>query len=322
MIGLSPVSGGIGGRAYVGGTLSANPLSCVAGYHALLEMERLDAPAVAGRAGRPPAGAAPPPAPPPPPAPRPPPPPPPPPWLAEPRAAPSTSDAAGMSKGTFTYEQLAAATGGFAEENLVGQGGFGYVHKGVLAGGKAVAVKQLKSGSGQGEREFQAEVDIISRVHHRHLVSLVGYCADAGERLLVYEFLPRGSLDAHLFGRRPQEPPLALGWAARVRIAVGAARGLRYLHEVVTPPVIYRDLKASNILLDDDLNPRLSDFGLAKLGPVGDDTHVSTRVMGTYGYCAPEYAMTGKLTTCSDVYSFGVVGRWGTWTRSTTGCST
>jgi hypothetical protein len=154
-------------------------------------------------------------------------PPPPPPWLAEPRAAPSTSDAAGMSKGTFTYEQLAAATGGFAEENLVGQGGFGYVHKGVLAGGKAVAVKQLKSGSGQGEREFQAEVDIISRVHHRHLVSLVGYCIAGARRVLVYEFVPNKTLEFHLHGKGLPVMP----WPTRLRIALGSAKGLAYLHE-------------------------------------------------------------------------------------------
>nr|BAG97972.1 unnamed protein product [Oryza sativa Japonica Group] len=224
------------------------------------------------------------------------------------QAAQAASAGAGGAK-KFTLAQLSAATDGFHESNVVGEGGFGRVYRGRLEeGGQGlVAVKQLCHGGAQGTREFLVECMMLMMLHHPNLVSLVGYCADAGERLLVYEFLPRGSLDAHLFGRRPQEPPLALGWAARVRIAVGAARGLRYLHEVVTPPVIYRDLKASNILLDDDLNPRLSDFGLAKLGPVGDDTHVSTRVMGTYGYCAPDYAMSGKLNVKSDVYSFGVV---------------
>uniref|UniRef100_A0A0E0K7E3 Protein kinase domain-containing protein n=1 Tax=Oryza punctata TaxID=4537 RepID=A0A0E0K7E3_ORYPU len=231
------------------------------------------------------------------------------------RSEQQQAEAAGVGAGgakKFTLAQLSAATDGFHESNLVGEGGFGRVYRGRLLvdqGVGPVAVKQLCHGGAQGTREFLVECMMLMMLHHPNLVSLVGYCADAGERLLVYEFLPRGSLDAHLFGGgdcgRRQEPPL--GWGARVRIALGAARGLRYLHEVVTPPVIYRDLKASNILLDDDLNPKLSDFGLAKLGPIGDDTHVSTRVMGTYGYCAPDYAMSGKLNVKSDVYSFGVV---------------
>ncbi|KAF0934518.1 hypothetical protein E2562_025614 [Oryza meyeriana var. granulata] len=218
----------------------------------------------------------------------------------------SEQAAAGGTTHKFTLAQLSAATDGFSDSNLVGEGGFGRVYRGLLLNG-AVAVKQLCRGGAQGTHEFLVECMMLMMLHHPNLVSLVGYCADAGERLLVYEFLPRGSLDAHLFpggGRRPHEP---LCWGARVRIALGAAKGLRYLHEVVTPPVIYRDLKSSNILLADDLSPKLSDFGLAKLGPVGDDTHVSTRVMGTYGYCAPDYAMSGKLNVKSDVYSFGVV---------------
>ncbi|BAF13349.1 proline-rich receptor-like protein kinase PERK4 [Oryza sativa Japonica Group] len=229
-------------------------------------------------------------------------PPPPPPWLAEPRAAPSTSDAAGMSKGTFTYEQLAAATGGFAEENLVGQGGFGYVHKGVLAGGKAVAVKQLKSGSGQGEREFQAEVDIISRVHHRHLVSLVGYCIAGARRVLVYEFVPNKTLEFHLHGKGLPVMP----WPTRLRIALGSAKGLAYLHEDCHPRIIHRDIKSANILLDNNFEAKVADFGLAKLTS-DNNTHVSTRVMGTFGYLAPEYASSGKLTEKSDVFSYGVM---------------
>ncbi|PUZ78430.1 hypothetical protein GQ55_1G451600 [Panicum hallii var. hallii] len=199
----------------------------------------------------------------------------------------------------FTLAQLSAATGGFRSSNLVGEGGFG-----------RVAVKKLRRGGAQGSREFMVECTMLMLLHHPNVVSLVGYCAQAQERLLVYEFFPRGSLDAHLFpaaaGGQGQEPN-KLGWDARVKVAVGTARGLRYLHEVVTPPVIYRDLKPSNILLGDDLSPMLSDLGLAKLGPVSDDTHVSTRVMGTYGYCAPDYAVTGKLSIKSDVYSFGVV---------------
>uniref|UniRef100_A0A0E0KJM6 non-specific serine/threonine protein kinase n=1 Tax=Oryza punctata TaxID=4537 RepID=A0A0E0KJM6_ORYPU len=237
--------------------------------------------------------------------------PPPPPWLTEPRAAPSTSggdmssgtrDAAGLSKGTFTYEQLAAATGNFAEVNLLGQGGFGYVHKGVLAGGKAVAVKQLKSGSGQGEREFQAEVDIISRVHHRHLVSLVGYCIAGARRVLVYEFVPNKTLEFHLHGKGLPVMP----WPTRLRIALGSAKGLAYLHEDCHPRIIHRDIKSANILLDNNFEAKVADFGLAKLTS-DNNTHVSTRVMGTFGYLAPEYASSGKLTEKSDVFSYGVM---------------
>jgi len=140
---------------------------------------------------------------------------------------------------------------------------------------------------------------------HPNLVNLVGYCADGDQRILVYEYMANGSLEDHLLELAPDRKPL--DWDTRMKIAEGAAKGLEYLHEVASPPVIYRDFKASNILLDENFNPKLSDFGLAKLGPTGDKSHVSTRVMGTYGYCAPEYALTGQLTTKSDVYSFGVV---------------
>ncbi|XP_028769590.1 probable serine/threonine-protein kinase PBL21 isoform X1 [Neltuma alba] len=146
---------------------------------------------------------------------------------------------------------------------------------------------------------------MLSLLHHSNLVTLFGYCTDGDQRLLVYEYMPMGSLEDHLFDIKPNQE--LLSWNDRMKIAVGAARGLEYLHCKANPPVIYRDLKSANILLDNDFNPKLSDFGLAKLGPVGDNTHVSTRVMGTYGYCAPEYAMSGKLTLKSDIYSFGVV---------------
>ncbi|CAL5056650.1 unnamed protein product [Urochloa decumbens] len=229
------------------------------------------------------------------------------------RVDPSSSSSSPFANGSgtarkFTLAQLSAATGGFRDSNLIGEGGFGRVYRGRLddhAGGD-VAVKKLRHGGAQGPREFLVECTMLTLLHHPNLVSLVGYCAQAHERLLVYEFLPRGSLDAHLFVS-PSAAGHRLGWDARVKVAVGAARGLRYLHEAVTPPVIYRDLKPSNILLGSDMSPKLSDLGLAKLGPVGDDTHVSTCVMGTYGYCAPDYAVTGKLSVKSDVYSFGVV---------------
>ncbi|XP_057964692.1 proline-rich receptor-like protein kinase PERK4 [Malania oleifera] len=215
---------------------------------------------------------------------------------------PSPGLSLGFNQSTFTYDELAAATGGFAQSNLLGQGGFGYVHKGVLPNGKEIAVKSLKSGSGQGEREFQAEVEIISRVHHRHLVSLVGYCIAEGRRMLVYEFVPNYTLEFHLHGKgRP-----TMDWPTRLRIALGSAKGLAYLHEDCHPRIIHRDIKAANILIDHNFEAMVADFGLAKLSS-DNYTHVSTRVMGTFGYLAPEYASSGKLTEKSDVFSFGVM---------------
>ncbi|XP_010241610.1 PREDICTED: serine/threonine-protein kinase CDL1-like [Nelumbo nucifera] len=207
---------------------------------------------------------------------------------------------------TFTFRELAAATKNFRQECLLGEGGFGRVYKGRLEStGQIVAVKQLDRNGLQGNREFLVEVLMLSLLHHPNLVNLIGYCADGDQRLLVYEYMPLGSLEDHLHDLPPDKEPL--DWNTRMKIAAGAAKGLEYLHDKANPPVIYRDFKSSNILLDEGFRPKLSDFGLAKLGPVGDKTHVSTRVMGTYGYCAPEYAMTGQLTLKSDVYSFGVV---------------
>ncbi|KAL3514870.1 hypothetical protein ACH5RR_027587 [Cinchona calisaya] len=206
---------------------------------------------------------------------------------------------------SFTFKELAMATQNFREANLIGEGGFGCVYKGRIESGMIVAIKQLNHEGLQGNQEFIVEVLMLSLLHHPNLVNLIGYCTDGDQRLLVYEYMPMGSLEYHLFDLDPGREPLS--WSTRLKIAVGAAHGLKYLHCSANPPVIYRDLKSSNILLDNDFNPKLSDFGLAKLGPVGDKTHVSTRVMGTYGYCAPEYAMSGKLTLKSDIYSFGVV---------------
>ncbi|KAK7314469.1 hypothetical protein VNO77_32994 [Canavalia gladiata] len=243
------------------------------------------------------------------------PPPPPPPFMSSsggsgsnysggenPLPPPSPGIALGFSKSTFTYEELARATDGFSDANLLGQGGFGYVHRGILPNGKEVAVKQLKAGSGQGEREFQAEVEIISRVHHKHLVSLVGYCITGSQRLLVYEFVPNNTLEFHLHGKgRP-----TMDWPTRLRIALGSAKGLAYLHEDCHPKIIHRDIKAANILLDFKFEAKVADFGLAKFSS-DVNTHVSTRVMGTFGYLAPEYASSGKLTDKSDVFSYGVM---------------
>ncbi|KAJ6927199.1 proline-rich receptor-like protein kinase PERK5 [Populus alba x Populus x berolinensis] len=210
--------------------------------------------------------------------------------------------ALGFIKSSFSYGELAAATAGFSQANLIGQGGFGYVHKGALPNGKEIAVKSLKTGSGQGDREFQAEVEIISRVHHRHLVSLVGYCIEGGQRLLVYEFVPNSTLEFHLHGKGHP----TMGWPTRLKIALGSARGLAYLHEDCHPRIIHRDIKAANILLDYSFEAMVADFGLAKLSS-DNYTHVSTRIMGTFGYLAPEYASSGKLTDKSDVFSFGVM---------------
>ncbi|XP_050247009.1 probable serine/threonine-protein kinase PBL23 isoform X2 [Quercus robur] len=211
-----------------------------------------------------------------------------------------------ISARIFTFRELCVATQNFHLDNLLGEGGFGRVYKGIIPStNQIIAVKQLDRNGFQGNREFLVEVLMLSLLHHPNLVNLVGYCADGEQRILAYEYMPNGSLEDHLLEAPPDAEPL--DWNTRMKIAEGAARGLEYLHETADPPVIYRDFKASNILLDENFNPKLSDFGLAKLGPTGDKTHVSTRVMGTYGYCAPEYALTGQLTTKSDVYSFGVV---------------
>ncbi|KAF8407048.1 hypothetical protein HHK36_006173 [Tetracentron sinense] len=201
----------------------------------------------------------------------------------------------------FTYEELAMATDDFSDTDILGEGGFGFVYKGIL-NGKEFAVKQLRPGSMQGEREFQSEIEIISRVHHKHLVSLIGYCTTGDQRLLVYEFVPNKTLEFHLHG--VGQP--TMDWATRMKIALGSAKGLAYLHEDCHPKIIHRDIKTANILLDFNFEAQVADFGLAKFIPDAN-THISTRIMGTFGYVAPEYASCGKLTAKSDVYSFGVI---------------
>ncbi|KAJ3695146.1 hypothetical protein LUZ60_000523 [Juncus effusus] len=206
-----------------------------------------------------------------------------------------------MARGTYSFDELSKATNGFSTNNILGQGGFGQVFKGTL-NGMEIAVKKLRQEGGQGDKEFRAEVDIISRVHHKNLVSLVGHCIHEDQRLLVYEFVPNKTLDFHLRGNTQ----VTLNWQNRFKIALGAARGLAYLHEDCDPKIIHRDIKASNILLDSNFEPKVADFGLAKFQPT-DRTHVSTRIMGTFGYIAPEFATSGRLTDKADVYAFGVV---------------
>eukprot|EP00253_Pinus_taeda_P007409 PITA_07409 len=203
----------------------------------------------------------------------------------------------------FTMEQLIAATENFHDKNKLGEGGFGAVYKGTIEDGKEIAVKKLSLRSMQGKREFMNEVNLVAKIQHRNLVNLLGCCAEGSERLLVYEYLPNKSLDKILFDPNKRNQ---LDWQKRYNIIVGVARGLLYLHEDSQLRIIHRDIKASNILLDENLNPKIADFGLARLFPE-DESHVSTRVAGTYGYMAPEYAMQGQLSVKADVYSFGVL---------------
>ncbi|CAD5321891.1 unnamed protein product [Arabidopsis thaliana] len=214
----------------------------------------------------------------------------------------------GTSLKIFTFRELATATKNFRQECLLGEGGFGRVYKGTLKStGQVVAVKQLDKHGLHGNKEFQAEVLSLGQLDHPNLVKLIGYCADGDQRLLVYDYISGGSLQDHLHEPKADSDPM--DWTTRMQIAYAAAQGLDYLHDKANPPVIYRDLKASNILLDDDFSPKLSDFGLHKLGPGTGDKMMalSSRVMGTYGYSAPEYTRGGNLTLKSDVYSFGVV---------------
>ncbi|GMI81779.1 PBS1-Like 37 [Hibiscus trionum] len=219
----------------------------------------------------------------------------------------------------FTFAELKSATRGFSRALLIGEGGFGCVYRGVVKvpdetnDGRDlkldVAIKQLNRHGFQGHKEWINEVSLLGVVKHPNLVKLVGYCAEDDERgiqrLLVYELMPNKSLEDHLLARMPLSLPLL--WLTRLKIAQDAARGLAYLHEQMDFQLIFRDFKASNILLDDDFNAKLSDFGLARQGPSEGFGHVSTAVVGTVGYAAPEYVQTGRLTAKSDVWSFGVV---------------
>ncbi|KAJ1263265.1 hypothetical protein BS78_09G170200 [Paspalum vaginatum] len=206
----------------------------------------------------------------------------------------------------FAFRELAAATDHFTPYNLVGEGGFFRVYKGRLEkSGQTVAIKQLDKHGFQDNKAFLTGVAKLSQLHHENLVDIVGYCADGDQRLLVYESVPAGTLEDHLLDLPADKKPM--DWCTRMKVAHGAAQGLEYLHETANPPVVYGEFKASHILLDGSLTPKLSDFGLAQLGQAGGNMPVASPMMGSFGCCAPEYDRTGQATMKSDVYSFGVV---------------
>lgn len=204
----------------------------------------------------------------------------------------------------YTYKELRCATDDFSPANKIGEGGFGPVYRGRLRHGKDAAIKVLAAESKQGAREFLTEIKVISDIEHENLAKLCGCCVEDNHRILVYDYLENNSLAQTLLGNGHSS--IQFSWRTRTKICIGIARGLAYLHEEVRPHIVHRDIKASNILLDKDLTPKISDFGLAKLIPA-NMTHVSTRVAGTIGYLAPEYAIRGQLTRRADVYSFGVL---------------
>ncbi|PQM41006.1 putative serine/threonine-protein kinase [Prunus yedoensis var. nudiflora] len=204
----------------------------------------------------------------------------------------------------YTYKEMKIATEDFSPANKIGEGGFGSVYKGQLKDGKMAAIKVLSAESKQGVKEFLTEIDVISKIEHENLVKLYGCCVEENQRILVYNYLENNSLAQTLIGGGHSN--IQFNWRTRREICIGIACGLAFLHEEVRPHIIHRDIKASNILLDRDLMPKISDFGLAKLIPP-NMTHVSTRVAGTIGYLAPEYAIRGQLTRKADIYSFGVL---------------
>ncbi|KAF3545061.1 hypothetical protein DY000_02009650 [Brassica cretica] len=206
------------------------------------------------------------------------------------------------NKRSFTYEEVTVMTNNF--EKTLGEGGFGVVYHGNLNGNEQVAVKVLSQSSAQGYKKFKAEVDLLLRVHHINLVSLVGYCDEGQHLVLIYEYMSNGNLKQHLSGEYATTP---LSWENRLRIAAETAQGLEYLHIGCKPPMIHRDIKSTNILLDKNFQAKLGDFGLSRSFPVGSETHVSTNIAGSPGYLDPEYYRTNWLTEKSDVFGFGVV---------------
>ncbi|MBA0822996.1 hypothetical protein Goarm_019756 [Gossypium armourianum] len=209
-----------------------------------------------------------------------------------------------MELAVFEFGTIAQATDSFSFINKLGQGGFGPVYKGTLAGGQEIAVKRLSKSSGQGLNEFKNEVKLIAKLQHRNLVRLLGCCMQRDERMLVYEYMPNRSLDLFIFD---QTRRTVLTWSKRFQIICGIARGLLYLHQDSRLRIIHRDLKTSNVLLDSEMNPKISDFGMARTFG-GDQSEANTnRVVGTYGYMAPEYAIDGVFSVKSDVFSFGIL---------------
>ncbi|XP_065020682.1 probable receptor-like protein kinase At5g18500 [Musa acuminata AAA Group] len=204
----------------------------------------------------------------------------------------------------FTLRDLQIATNWFSKDNVLGEGGYGIVYRGQLVNGTPVAIKRLLNNLGQAEKEFRVEVEAIGHVRHKNLVRLLGYCVEGTQRMLVYEYVNNGNLEQWLHGAMREQGSLT--WDARMKIILGTAKALAYLHDAVEPKVVHRDIKSSNILIDEDFNAKVSDFGLAKLLGAGK-SHIATRVMGTFGYVAPEYANTGFLNEKSDIYSFGIV---------------
>ncbi|KAK1434048.1 hypothetical protein QVD17_10966 [Tagetes erecta] len=204
----------------------------------------------------------------------------------------------------FSLKELHAATNNFNYDNKLGEGGFGSVYWGQLWDGSQIAVKRLKVWSNKADMEFAVEIEILARVRHKNLLSLRGYCAEGQERLIVYDYMPNLSLLSHLHGQSSSES--TLDWPRRMAIAIGSAEGIAYLHHHATPHIIHRNIKANNVLLDEDFKPLVADFSFAKLMPDGA-THVTTRVKGTLGYMAPEYAALGKASESCDVYSFGIL---------------
>ncbi|XP_050248128.1 G-type lectin S-receptor-like serine/threonine-protein kinase At4g03230 isoform X17 [Quercus robur] len=213
-------------------------------------------------------------------------------------------DKKGIDVPFFNLKSILAATDYFSDTKKLGQGGFGPVYKGTFPGGQEIAIKRLSSGSGQGLEEFKNEVVLIAKLQHRNLVRLLGYCIEGDEKMLLYEYMPNKSLDSFLFDRTLC---VILNWKIRFDIILGIARGLLYLHQDSRLRIIHRDLKTSNVLLDEEMNPKISDFGLARIFGGKQTEATTTRVVGTYGYMSPEYALDGFFSVKSDAFSFGVV---------------
>nr|AAK11568.1 Pto-like protein kinase B [Solanum habrochaites] len=224
------------------------------------------------------------------------------------KATNSINDASNLSYGVpfenyrVPFVDLDEATNNFDDKFFIGEGGFGKVYRGVLRDGTKVALKRHNHDSRQSIKEFETEIEILSFCSHPHLVSLIGFCDERNEMILIYDYMENGNLKSHLYGS--DLPTMSMSWEQRLEICIGAARGLHYLH---TNGVIHRDVKSSNILLDENFVPKITDFGISKTMSELDQTHLSTAVKGNIGYIAPEYALWGQLTEKSDVYSFGVV---------------